>query len=53
MCGQQFVSYNVHNLIHLPLYVQKLGGVDSFSANSFENYLQGIKKIVRKSTKPL
>ena len=51
--GQQFVSSNVHNLIHLPADVEKFGNLDSFSAYPFENYLQIIKNLVRKSAKPL
>lgn len=51
--GSQFKSYNVHNLIHLPMNVQKLGTLENFSAYSFENHLQVIKNMVRKSALPL
>ncbi len=51
--GQQFVSANVHNLIHLTDDVRNFGPLDSFSAYPFENFLQKIKNLVRKSAKPL
>ena len=51
--GEQFVSYNVHNLIHLADDVQILGHLDSFSAFPFENHLQIIKKLLRKHDRPL
>ena len=51
--GLQFVSSNVHNLIHVPNDVFNFGNLDSFSAYPFENYLQEIKNLVRKSSKPL
>ncbi|XP_045034878.1 uncharacterized protein LOC116930280 isoform X1 [Daphnia magna] len=47
--GMQFVSANVHNLIHLTDDVRRFGNLDSFSAYPFENYLQIIKNLVRKS----
>lgn len=42
--GATFITYNVHNLIHLPFYVQKHGCLDNFGAFKFENYLGIIKK---------
>ncbi len=51
--GQQFLSANVHNLIHLTDDVRNFGPIDSFSAYPFENFLQKIKNLVRKSAKPL
>lgn len=47
------ISYNVHNLIHLTNNFKRFGIVDSFSAFSFENYMQRIKKLIRKSEKPV
>lgn len=47
------MSPNVHNLIHLCDDVRNLGSLDSFSAYPFENYLQIIKNLIRKSAKPL
>ncbi|KAK4877587.1 hypothetical protein RN001_010093 [Aquatica leii] len=51
--GKKEISYNIHNLIHLTNDVNHFGIVDSFSAFSFENYMQRIKKLIRKSEKPL
>ena len=42
--GPQFVSHNVHCLIHLPADVMKFGHLDLFSSFPFENYLQYLKK---------
>lgn len=51
--GPKFISYNVHNLIHLPADVQELGCLDSYSAFPFENKLQTIKNLMRTSANPL
>lgn len=51
--GAQYVSFNVHNLIHLANDVLKHGCLDDFSAFPFENKLQKIKNLLRKSGKPL
>ena len=51
--GKQFLSYNVHNLIHLATDVLRFGHLDSFSAFPFENYLHQIKNLLRKHDKPL
>ncbi len=51
--GKEFLSYNVHNLIHLPDDVRYFGNLDSFSAFAFENYLQEIKHLLRKHNQPL
>lgn len=48
-----YVSYNVHNLIHLPLDCITWGSLESFSAFPFENYLGSIKRLLRKCHKPL
>lgn len=42
--GQEHVSYNVHNLLHLPQDCKLHGVLDSFSAFQFENYLYQNKK---------
>jgi hypothetical protein len=48
LCGKTFVTYNVHNLLHIADDVEhfqcSLSDVSSFP---FENYLQGIKRTVR------
>ncbi|XP_045025186.1 uncharacterized protein LOC123469909 [Daphnia magna] len=51
--GKEFLSYNVHNLIHLADDVRHFGNLDSFSAFAFENYLQDIKHLLRKHNQPL
>ena len=51
--GVEFLSYNVHNLIHLANDVLRFGHLDSFSAFPFENYLHQIKNLLRKHDKPL
>ncbi|XP_071579356.1 uncharacterized protein [Temnothorax nylanderi] len=49
----EYISYNVHNLIHFPDEVQTFGCLDNFSCFKFENHMQKIKKKVRQSRKPL
>jgi len=51
--GAKNISHNVHNLLHLCSDVKKYGALDSFSAFRFESYLFSIKKLLRKSEKPL
>lgn len=51
--GNEFMSYNVHNLIHLAKDVQRFGHLDAFSAFPFENNLQALKKLIRKHDKQL
>ncbi|KAE8740594.1 hypothetical protein FOCC_FOCC013894 [Frankliniella occidentalis] len=51
--GSKFVSHNVHSLIHLSDDVEKFGPLDSLSAFKFENFLQILKKMMRKGQKPL
>ncbi|XP_046386311.1 uncharacterized protein LOC124165677 isoform X1 [Ischnura elegans] len=51
--GEESVSHNVHNLIHITSNVKSLGPLDVFSAFKFENRLQTIKKVLRKPDKPL
>lgn len=51
--GPEFVVYNVHGLIHLPDDVLRFGPVDNFSCFPFENFLQQIKKKIRRSQNPL
>ena len=49
-----FLSYNVHNLIHLVSDVRYHGcSLDGISAFPSGNYLQILKKYVRNSNKPL
>lgn len=51
--GKEFVTLNVHSLIHLARDVKLYGPLDSFRAFDFENYMQFLKKILRKRAKPL
>lgn len=51
--GKDQVSYNVHNLLHICDDVARFGTLDQFSAFIFENYLQSLKKLLRKPEKPL
>jgi len=51
--GKENVSHNVHNLLHLADDVQKYGALDEFSAFRFENHMSSIKKMLRKSERPL
>ena len=49
----EFLSYNVHSLIHLPDDVLRYGSLPNFSAFPFENYMQTLKKIVEKERQPV
>jgi hypothetical protein len=51
--GGHFISYNVHGLIHLADDVLRYGPLDSFSCFPFENFLQTLKRHVRRSLNPL
>lgn len=50
---EQFISHNVHNLLHLAEEVRKYGVLDNFSAFHFESFLGGLKQLIRKAEKPL
>ncbi len=51
--GGKFLSYNVHNLIHLADDVSHFGNLNSFRAFDFENYLREIKHLFRKYNQAL
>jgi len=51
--GRQYVSHNVHSLIHLADDVAQFGPLDDFSAFPFENFYQFFGTIIRKGEKPL
>lgn len=53
MYGEEFVSYNIHNLIHLAEDCRLYGTLDTFSTFPFENSFQIIKRKFKKSTQPL
>lgn len=46
--GREYVSFNVHALLHLPDYVEQFGPVDGFSCYKYENYYQMLRKWIRK-----
>ncbi|CAG9763612.1 unnamed protein product [Ceutorhynchus assimilis] len=49
----QYMSHNIHNLLHLTDDCRHFGNLNKFSAFQFENFLQVLKKLIRKSDKPL
>ena len=51
--GVENLSHNVHSFVHLVNDVHRFGPVDNFSAFKFENYMQVLKKYLRKADKPL
>lgn len=51
--GPEYMSYNVHNLLHLANDVKTFGSLDKFSCFQFENYLRSIRKRIKNSGKPL
>lgn len=46
--GELYVSYNVHNLIHLTDDVIQYGHLDNFSTFKFESYMYQIKRMIKK-----
>ena len=46
--GYDFMSYNVHGLIHLPSDALLHGHLDRVSAFPFEDFLGNLKKMIRK-----
>lgn len=51
--GYEFVTYNVHGLIHLADFALQYGPLDKFCAFKYENCLQIIKKTVNNARYPL
>lgn len=51
--GNEHLSYNVHNLLHLARDSRKFGVLDNFATFRFENHLRKIKKLVRSGNRPL
>ncbi|KAE9523059.1 hypothetical protein AGLY_016541, partial [Aphis glycines] len=51
--GSHFITYTVHSLIHLPIYVLLHGPLDNFSCFRYENYLQDVKKSIKSIKYPL
>jgi hypothetical protein len=51
--GAENISHNIHNLLHITQDVKEFGILDKFSTFEFENYMQTLKRMVRKTAKPL
>jgi hypothetical protein len=43
-------TYNIHNLLHITDCVRQFGPLESFSNYKYENYLQSLKKGIKKAT---
>lgn len=46
--GKDYVTFNVHNLLHLTGDSRNYGTLEEFSAFLFENYIGFVKKLIRK-----
>lgn len=51
--GAEYISHNVHGLVHIVEDCKLFGNLDLYSAFPFKNYLQHLKRLVRKSDVPL
>lgn len=51
--GDEFLVYNVHNLIHLADEVLRFGPLDVFSCAPFENHIGMLKNLVQPTNRPL
>ncbi|KAJ8677097.1 hypothetical protein QAD02_012884 [Eretmocerus hayati] len=51
--GEQYLVYNIHNLIHLAQEALRNGPLDDFSAFPFENFMRILKSYLRKPESPL
>lgn len=51
--GEDRLSYNIHNLLHISECVERYGAVDEFSAYKNENYQMRLRKFIRKPTQIL
>lgn len=51
--GLNNLVYNVHVLLHLAECVSQFGCLDSFSCYKFENFIQSLKKTIKKPTEVL
>lgn len=51
--GGEYISFNVHNLIHLCSDVRNFGPLDNFSAFKYESFMYNLKQKVGISRNPL
>lgn len=51
--GEQYLSHNVHNFLHIVNDVKIFGCLDNFSCFKYENNMQKIKKKLHQCGKPL
>ena len=51
--GMEYVTYNVHALVHLHMDAKLYGSLDRISAFPFENRLGMLKRMIRQPTFPL
>ncbi|XP_076820738.1 uncharacterized protein LOC143466046 [Clavelina lepadiformis] len=51
--GSDQIIYNVHALTHLAKHAEQFGPLHSFCSFPFENYLQSLKRLLRKPHAPL
>ena len=51
--GAQQIIYNIHCITHISSHSRQFGPLHTFSSFPFENYLQTLKKLVRKPQLPL
>jgi len=49
----QFVSHNIHRLLHILDDYRRFGTLDNCSCFPFENYMKTLKRMIRKHEKPL
>jgi len=47
MCGKEFMSHNIHALLHLIDDYKQFGPLDNCSCFPYENFMQLLKKMVR------
>lgn len=51
--GEENITYNIHNLIHVVADVKLYGPLDLYSTFTFESKLGRLKKLIRTGNKPL
>ena len=47
--GPEFLTYNLHGLVHFIADAKRFGTLNNVSSFPFENYLSLLKKLIRKS----